>query len=128
MRTFRQFSEEKDKYVSTIKKQLKVPKKIWLGMPLLLSNVKLGKQKVTSPTMFYVKDFDDNYVTITNVMDIGQEEDPIDDDDPDGEIDISKRDIHGKIEVTMSKMDFEKLQEPQGMSQGQDAGGLGGLL
>jgi hypothetical protein len=46
--------ERPDNFISTVKKQFNVSKKIWLGMPLLLSNVKLGKHLITDPTMFYM--------------------------------------------------------------------------
>lgn len=109
---FKNDKSEKNKYVSTVKKQLYVPKKIWMGMPLLISNTKIGKQMITSPTMFYVTDFDNNSVTLTNVP---RSEEPFDaeEDDPDGEIDLDKGMIKGRVVLTISKQDFESLQEPQ---------------
>lgn len=105
--------DDKGKFVSTVKKQLKVPKKLWLGMPILLSNVKLGKHKVTTPTMFYVSDFDDDSVTLTNALEVGQPEDSTDEDDPDNEIDLDKNNIDGRVKITISREDFEGLQQPQ---------------
>lgn len=105
--------EKPDAYLSTVKKQFKIPKKLWLGMPILLSNTKIGKHKITSPTMFYVKEFDDSSVTLTNVLDVGQPEDPNDESDMDDEIDLDKGDVHGRIEVTISREDFDNLSMPQ---------------
>ena len=123
LKGFRRFVEEKDQFVSTIKKQLDVPKKVWLGMPISLSNVKLGGHMITDPTIFYVTDFDDVSVTLTNVPKPGHEhDDDYEEDDPDDEIDLDKDTIRGHIEVTIDRDDFYKLQEPQGMTQG---GGMG---
>jgi hypothetical protein len=113
---------QKDAFVNTIKKQLGVPKKLWLGMPLLVSNCKLGNQMIREPTMFYVKDFDDDSVTIKNLPNATS-------DDEDGEIDVSKGTIHGEIEAIITKKDFYNLQEPQGMQAGGGmGGGMGGML
>jgi hypothetical protein len=106
-------NQDKSKYVSTVKKQLSVPKQVWMGMPLLISNTKIGKQMITTPTMFYVTDFDDSSVTLTNVPKPGEPDDIEDEDDPDNEIDLDKQTIKGRIEFTISKEDFESLQEPQ---------------
>lgn len=114
MEGFRQFVEKKD-YVSVIKKQLGVPKKLWMGMPIPLSNVKLGKHKIIEPQTFYVKDYDDISVTLVNVE--------MPDEDQDDEIDLDKT---GSIEVTISRHDFEKLLEPQ-IPAGADTTMMGGL-
>lgn len=123
MKSFRTFIEEKEakpaNFVNTIKKQMGVPKKLWLGMPILLSNVKLGKHTIGSPTMFYVSDFDKSSVTLVNVPDPSYEGD-----DLDGEIDLDKRTVRGDIEVTIDRDDFYDLQEPQ-ITPGADTTGLG---
>jgi len=124
--------EEPDSFQSQAKKVLGVSKKLWTMMPLLLSNVKLGNHKIIEPTMFYVKEFDDDSVTLTNVPKDGQPDDESDYDDPDDEIDLDKSTITGRIEVTISKDDFDGLQKPQTF-QGMDTmslriGGGGGMM
>lgn len=112
------FEEEESKFLPTVKKQLGVPKVMWLGMPFLVSNTKLGKHKITEPTTFYVTDFSDDYVTLSNVPKPGYGQnangpEDIDDDDPDDEIDMSRGTISGRSEITITRKDFEALQEPQ---------------
>jgi len=107
---FRFFQEDKAKFVNTVKKQLNVPKKLWLGMPVVLSNVKIGDVFIRSPKVFYVTDFDDSVVTIRNVsnpMNV----------DTDGEIDLDKSDFENKSFV-LPRQEFYNLLEPQGMSSG----------
>lgn len=116
LRGFRTFMED-DKYVSTIKKQLGVPKKLWLGMPVLVTNTKIGKHKIDTPTMFNVTDFDEKSVTVATVANTGVE-------DLDDEIDTDKI---GEIEITISRDDFYKLIEPQ-VPPGADTGGMMGGL
>ncbi len=118
---------EPDSYVSTVKKQLHVPKKLWAGMPVLVSNTKLGNHMVTEPTMFYVKDFDDISVTLVNVPKPGSNDDNDDKDDPDDEIDLDKQTIRGHLEITIDRDEFYKLQEPQ-VPPGGGGGGMGGGL
>lgn len=114
--------DEPESMVDITKKQFGIDKKTWIGMPLMVSNTKLGKHMIRQPTMFYVSEFDDDTVTLTNVLDptdMGDE-----DDDEDDEIDLDRNDLHDTIEITISKSDFYELQKPQGM---QPAGaGLGG--
>jgi hypothetical protein len=110
MQGFKEFAK-KDDYLSTVKSQLKVPKSLWVGMPILLSNTKLGKYRIDRPTMFYVTEFDDQWVTITNVLEVGQPEDG--EDDPDNEINVDKNRIVGRIQTTISREDFDDLQQPQ---------------
>lgn len=119
--------EDKDSYVDTIKKQLGVEKKIWTGMPLLVSNAKLGTHKITQPTIFYVWEFDDNSVTLRNIPKPTEPDDG--EEDGDGEINIDDSDVHGTIEVTIDIKDFYDLQKPQGMQPGGSAAmGMGGGL
>lgn len=129
MKGFRQFVEKEDpeKFVSTVKKQLDIPKRIWLGMPLTISNTKIGKQMITSPTMFHVTDFDDVYVTLASIANPGHEHDGEPDyEDPDDEIEMDTDNVRGKFEITINKKDFYKLLEPQ-ISQGTDMGMMGGF-
>jgi hypothetical protein len=135
LKGFRKFVEEKeqpDKYVSVVKKQLKVPKSLWLGMPVLVSNTKIGDKTIIDPTMFYVSDFDRDSVTIVNVPDPGDyegEEGDIDS-DPDDEINLDKKGIHGHVEFVLSRDDFYQLQTPQIPPGGDAMGGgmgMGGL-
>ena len=140
---FRGFSlfveEEEDKdhapdaYLSTAKKQMGIPKKLWAGMPILVSNTRIGKRMITDPTMFYVTDFDDTSVTLVNSPKPGSLDDTSDGEpaeDPDDEIDLDKGTVHGHIEITISRDDFAKLQEPQippGMDASSMGGGMGGM-
>ncbi len=121
-----------DSFLAQSKRVFGVPKKTWLGMPLMLSNVKLGPHKIVQPTMFYVTSFDKTSVTLTNVPTEGQPDDESDYDDPDDEIDMSKSALTGRIEVTISRDDFNDLQKPQTF-QGMDTtslriGGGGGMM
>jgi hypothetical protein len=102
--------EEKTPYVDIVKKQLGVSKSLWLGMPVLISNVKLGKIKITKPTMFYVKDFNDNTVTMKSSLF------PTSAEDSDDEIDVSGDDE--QRDIIISRNDFYNIQEPQGMQAG----------
>jgi hypothetical protein len=124
MKGFREFVD-KEKYVATVKKQLGVPKKIWLGMPLLLSNTKLGNRMIGQPTMFYVTNYDKNSVTLSNATEPGSQEREYDADD---ELDLDKSTVQGKIEITVSMQDFYKLQEPQVPPGGGDTGMMGGMV
>lgn len=120
---FKFFEEdEPDKFVATVKKQLKVPKAIWLGMPVTISNTKIGNQLIREPAVFYVTDFDDASVTIANVPTPGN----MDTDDLDDEIDTDDSFLKGKHSFTISKDEFYKLLEPQ-MPPGADTSGMGGM-
>ena len=105
--------EDKGSFLAHSKKTFGVAKKLWLGMPLLLSNTKLGDYKVIEPKMFYVKDYDDTSVTLTNVLNPMTEKEP-GEDDPDDEIDMEDdTEGQGQVEITISREDFEDLQKPQ---------------
>jgi hypothetical protein len=111
---FRQFHEEKeerpDKYISTIKKQLPlIKKKLWLGMPVMLSNIRLGKILIRSPRPFYVTEFDDGTVTIRSVQNPGLDGDGNDSDD---EIDLDDKDDPDENEFTIPRKAFYQLLEP----------------
>jgi len=115
-------AEHPDQFVSTVKKQLKVPKTVWLGMPVTISNTKIGGQLVREPAVFYVTDFDDASVTIANVPTPGN----LDiDDDPDDEIDTDDTFLKGKHDFTLSRDEFYKLLEPQ-IPPGVDTSTMGG--
>lgn len=122
--------ERPDMFASTIKKQFKVPKSLWFGMPILISNAKLGKYKIRQPKMFYVTDYDRNTVTLKPMPDypgIDNDDDVIDD-----EIDKDRKD-NDAGEVIIAKKEFYKLLEPEGMQPGGDPmaggapGGAGGI-
>ena len=117
---FRQFVEKTD-YFSVVKKNLRVPKRLWFGMPVIVSNVKIGHKKITKPTIFYVKDFDRDSVTINSLSDPGVSDKDCDFDD---EIDLSKDD--DEIEAIITRDDFQKLMEPQ-IDPNAAAGGAGGM-
>jgi NACalpha-BTF3-like transcription factor len=100
--------EKPDQYVSTVKKQLGIGKKLWMGMPVVLSNVKIGKSMIRDPRVFYVTDFDDATVTIKNVKNpMSQEEEDMDD-----EINLDKDDWDQK-QFVLPRNDFYKLLEPE---------------
>lgn len=106
----------KDQYVSTIKKQAHIPKKLWMGMPVILSNVKIGKSMIREPRVFYVTDFDDGTVTIKNVKNsMSQEEE-----DGDDEINMDKDDWAQK-KFIIPRDDFYKLLEPEATGDFQTA-------
>lgn len=119
MKGFRQFVEEdKSQFVGIVKKQLGVPKTLWIGMPVLVSNCKLGKYEIQQPTNFIVSSFDDIGVTIRRIADP-----TVFEDDPDDEIDPDEDEQD--LEITISLEDFYKLLEPPPMPSG---GGMGGLI
>ncbi len=100
--------EKPDQYVSTLKKQVDIPKKLWMGMPVILSNIKIGKVSIRDPRVFYVTEFDDETVTIKNVKNpMSQEEEDMDD-----EINLDKDDWDQK-QFTIPRKEFYKLLEPE---------------
>lgn len=99
MQTFRQFVE--NKFINIAKKQLNIPKRLWFGMPLMISHAKIGNYNVVQPTMFYVKDFNRDSVTISNLQDPLQQ-------DSDDEIGIDNNSIEATIDIN----DFYKLLTP----------------
>ena len=116
--------EDKQSHVAIVKQQFKIPKTLWQGMPLLLSNVKLGKRQIREPTVFYVNKYDANTVTLCNMLSTGEPE-PFEDED--GEIDLDDTKLTDKIEIIISRDDFYELQKPQGMQPGMPPPG-GGLI
>lgn len=106
MQGFRQFVEHE--FFNTIKKQLKVPKKLWYGMPFLVYNAKIGNYHIVKPTMFFVTDFNRESVTISSMKDEPFNIDNLE--DFDDEIDMSTD--NEPIEATISRADFEKLSMP----------------
>lgn len=105
-------NDRPDSYVSQIKKQTKVPKKIWLGMPVVISNTKLGDSMIREPTAFYVIEFDTHTVILKPVPYAYGDE------DQDDEIDLEKDDGKGKT-FTITINNFYKLVAPQNF-QGAD--------
>jgi hypothetical protein len=127
---FKLFVEKKaeapDSYVSTIKKQLKVPKKLWFGMPITLSNVKLGGHLIRQPAAFYVTDFDSHTVTIKPIPYAALDKDG-NGDDIDDELDLDTADNLGKKSITMTRDTFLKLMEPPNYQGADFAGASGGV-
>lgn len=99
-------------YLDTIKKQQRVPKKLWLGMPVPIGAnhpVKLGGRLFKGPVTLYVTEFDDATVTVKlvkNPMDFSNA------DDPDDEIDFTNPDDDGDQTFVIPRSVFEKLLEP----------------
>lgn len=116
MTSFRQFFE--NKFADIMKKQLRIPKNIWVGMPILVGNVKLGGKKIVEPTTFIVKKYDDNSV----VLSASVEEPAMPDDD--GEFDVSKNLLNPNQEFVVSIEQFYKMIEPP---PGQASGGGMGM-
>jgi len=117
---FRRFEEEvAPGYLDTIKKQERVPKKLWFGMPLSIGanrTIKLDGRLFKGPMTFYVTEFDDSTVTmklVRNPLDFTNAE------DPDDEIDFDNTDDGGEQSFTIPRSAFEKLLEPDNF-QGAD--------
>lgn len=116
---FRNFNEESKApgYLNTLKKQEKIPKHLWLGMPFAVGankHFKVDGQTFKGPMVFYVSEFDSVTVTlklVRNPMDF-------DNDDPDDEIDLDTKN-HAEQEFTILRSIFEKLLEPDNI-QGAD--------
>ena len=128
--SFRLFAEKENKspdsYVATIKKQVQVPKKLWFGMPITLSNVRLGNHLIRQPTAFYVTDFDSHTVTIKPVPFSALDKDG-NGDDVDDELDLDTADHAADKLITITRDKFLKLLEPpnfQGSDFGSAAGGV----
>lgn len=103
--------DKADNFISVIKKHVGVPKKLWFGMPILVSNTKIGDKFYREPTMFHVTDFDKHSVTIELIPDsgyTGDEEGEIDD-----EIDLDDTDNRSKESIILTRTEFVKLLEPQ---------------
>lgn len=123
-----------DNFISTIKKQLPLIKKmLWFGMPVVVSNVKLGKIMIRDPRVFYVTDFDDGTVTIQSVENPGFEGEGGDIDD---EIELDREDDPDENTFTIPRDAFYQLLEPPNF-QGADfqkasmtafGGGGGGMM
>jgi hypothetical protein len=110
---FRRFAEDKAPgYLNTIKKQERVPKKLWYGMPLMIGankRINLDGKVFTGPMTFYVTEFDNAVVTmklVRNPMDFSNM------DDPDDEIDLDNNFDDGEQKFTIPRAVFEKLLEP----------------
>lgn len=99
-------------YANTIKKQIRVPKKLWFGMPLSIGankTINLDGRLFKGPMTFFVTEFDDKTVTmklVRNPMDFSFM------DDPDDEIDPDNMDDGGEQQFTIPRSTFEKLLEP----------------
>lgn len=117
MNSFRKFIESK--FFGTLEKQLKIPKKLWEGMPLLVNHAVIGNIHIVKPTMFYVSEFNRDYVTIKSFKD-----EPITPDEMDDEVDLSTD--NDPIEATISRKDFEKLSEFDSVPQN-PMGSMGGM-
>lgn len=124
MRSFTQFMESK--YLDNIKNQFGVQKHLWMGMPIVLSNVKLGDDFFREPTTFYVSDFDKSIVTIKTVLN------PLYDLEFDKDEEIIT-DRNTQKEFTLSRKKFEELLEPENFtgadfsSASRGMGGGGGI-
>ncbi len=121
-RVFCEDSSRPDSFVSQIKKQAHVPKKLWMGMPVVISNTKLGEHLIREPRAFYVTDFDSHTVTIKPVPNAATD----DDNDVDGEMDLGEDDIVGQ-EYTITRDNFYRLMEPPNF-QGADFNGAGSTI
>lgn len=99
-------------YLNTVKKQVRVPKKLWFGMPLSIGankTLRMDGKLFKGPMTFYVTEFDDSTVTmklVRNPMDFSNE------DDPDDEFDPDNTDTDGEQVFTIPRSQFEKLLEP----------------
>jgi hypothetical protein len=125
---FSNFKLFESKFPSTIKKQFEVPKSLWYGMPLMVSNAKLGKYDIKQPKMFYVTDYDKKTVTLKPMpkypgIDTDDDSKHMDD-DQDDEINRDKLDDDAG-EVIIARKSFYKLLEPEGMQAG--GGDIGGI-
>ncbi len=112
---FRLFVEKTD-FLSTIKKQVRVPKKVWFGMPLTIGankTMKMDGRVFRGPMTFYVTEFDDATVTmklVRNPMDFSNE------DDIDDEVDLDNVDDGEEHQFTIPRTVFEKLLQPDNPS------------
>jgi len=99
-------------YLDTIKKQMRVPKKLWYGMPLSIGankTITLDGKLFKGPMTFSVTEFDDSTVTmklVRNPMDFSNADDPDDEFDPDNTDDGEEQ------AFTIPRPAFEKLLEP----------------
>ena len=99
-------------YLDTIKKQQRVPKKLWFGMPLMIGankQIKMDGKVFRGPMAFHVTEFDDTTVTmklVRNPMDFSNLE------DLDDEIDLDNTNDGGEQLFTIPRSVFEKLLEP----------------
>jgi len=98
--------------LDVMKKQMRVPKKIWKGLPFTVGankRIKMDGKVFTGPMTFYVDEFDDATVTLKLVRN------PLDFtnmDDEDDEIDMDNTDDGGEQRFVIPRTVFEKLLEP----------------
>ena len=111
---FRRFTEDEQApgYFATVKKQQRIPKKLWLGMPFSIGadkTIKLDGKLFKGPMTFYVTEFDDKTVTmklVRNPMDFSNADDPDDEVDPENTNDGEEQNF------TIPRSQFEELLEP----------------
>ena len=120
--SFRRFVERDDRprqsnvgrggYLDTIKKQMRVPKKLWMGLPLQIDagrTITLDGKLFKGPLTLSVDEFDNATVTvklIRNPMDFSNM------DDQDDEYDPSNTDDGEEQTFVIPRLEFEKLLEP----------------
>lgn len=108
--------------LDVMKKQMRIPKKLWAGMPFTVGankRIKMDGKVFTGPMTFYVDEFDDSTVTLKLVRN------PLDFtnmDDVDDEIDLDNTNDGGEQKFVIPRSAFEQLLEPDNF-QGADFAG-----
>lgn len=108
--------------LDVMKKQMRIPKKLWAGLPFTVGankRIKMDGKVFTGPMTFYVTEFDDSTVTLKLVRN------PLDFtnmDDVDDEIDLDNNDDGGEQKFVIPRSAFEQLLEPDNF-QGADFAG-----
>ena len=99
---FSKFLEDSS-YQDIMSKNARISKKLWFGMPVIVTNAKVGKLMIKQPTIFYVQDFNKDNVTLRMVGD------EVYDIDNAGEINVGgMNELEGE-EFTISMKDFYDL-------------------
>ena len=102
---FSKFLEDSS-YQDIMSKNARISKKLWFGMPVIVTNAKVGKLMIKQPTIFYVQDFNKDNVTLRMVGD------EVYDIDNAGEINVGgMNELEGE-EFTISMKDFYDLMTP----------------
>jgi hypothetical protein len=102
-----------ENFQNVIKGQLKVPRKIWTGMPFVASNIKINGKLISQPTSFIVVSSDDKSVTIKKL-------DYLQSTSPDMDGDIQKQECEEEMTVPID--DFYKMVQPPNIPQASPGG------